>query len=104
MSLPSALDADEAVLDNVDSAHAVLAAQLVEVQEDLQRVGDLGLVVVVGDLGGDALLEVDGLSLVGLASWLTICSGVLGASSGSTVNFHMSLGGVTLGSSRIPAS
>ncbi|KAI3485125.1 hypothetical protein L1887_51562 [Cichorium endivia] len=53
------LDADEAVLDNVDAADAVLASELVEGEEDVDGVG----VLLAGggdlDLGGDALLELD---------------------------------------------
>lgn len=52
------LEADEAVLDNVDAADAVHVAELVERDEELDR---LGVGLVGGDeLGGDTLLEVDG--------------------------------------------
>ncbi len=89
------LDADEAVLDNVDAADAVLASELVEGEEE--DVDGVGVLLAGGgdlDLGGDALLELDDDG----------SRGCLGAVSGLFVSFHMSAGGVVLGSSRIPAS
>ena len=60
----TALEADEAVLDNVNAADTVVVTNLVQEFEQLQAVG--GLLLVLGDnLDGDALLKVD-LELVGL--------------------------------------
>lgn len=54
----SALETDETVLNNIDSANTVVVANLVQKLEQSNRVGNLTL---GGDnLGGDTLLEVDG--------------------------------------------
>jgi hypothetical protein len=55
----TALEADEAVLDNVDTADTVVVANLVEELEQVQAVGDL-LLVLGNHLDGDTLLKVDG--------------------------------------------
>lgn len=51
------LEADEAVLDNVDTANTVVVAQLVEQLEDLNRAGRL--LTVDSNLCGDTLLELN---------------------------------------------
>ena len=54
------LDADEAVLDDVDAADAVLAGERVELEEHIDRVGVLLVLGGDGDLHRQALLELDG--------------------------------------------
>ncbi len=88
---PTRLDADEAVLDNVDPPDAVLPREGVEREENLHGVGPC--LVPRSNFEGRPVLN----SIV-------ICSGTSGADSGDAVSFHMSVGGVVSGSSRIPAS
>ena len=61
------LDTDEAVLHNINAADAVLSSDLIAVQEYFEGVGLDGAVRLVGDLHGDAGLELDGhgVGLVG---------------------------------------
>jgi hypothetical protein len=68
------LDTDEPVLDNVDTSNTVLASELVEGEEDLDGVGNLGALRrgnglgalgVDEELDGDTLLEGDGDALGG---------------------------------------
>lgn len=73
----TALEADEAVLDNVDAADTVVVANLVEELEQVQAVGDL-LLVLGNHLDGNTLLKVDG-ELVGLVRRI---HGVKGAAGG----------------------
>jgi hypothetical protein len=54
----TALEADEAVLDNVDTPNTVIVSDLVEKLEELQAVSDL-LLVFGHNLDRDALLKVD---------------------------------------------
>ena len=54
------LDTDEAVLHNVNAADAVLASDLIAVQKDVEGIGLDGTVGLVGDLDGDAGLELNG--------------------------------------------
>ncbi len=56
----STLDAHEAVLDHVDAAHTVLGTDLVEVDEERQRVALLVAVLEVSDAGGQGVLKLDG--------------------------------------------
>lgn len=54
------LDADETVLDDVDTANTVLAGELIESEEDLDWVGVLLLLVRYGHFDGETSLELDG--------------------------------------------
>lgn len=62
------LDADEAVLDDVDASNAVLASQRVELKEHVDRVRVLFVLGGDGDLHGQALLELDGNAFRGSGS------------------------------------
>ena len=80
------LDSDEAVFDNVDTANSVLAGKFIAVQEEVQSVSLLGLIVQVGDLGGDSLDEFDADLLRCVGSFLGglghLEHGVLGSAHG----------------------
>jgi hypothetical protein len=55
----TALEADETVLDNVDTPNTVVVADLVKKLEEFQAVGDL-LLVLGHNLDRNTLLKVDG--------------------------------------------
>ena len=77
---PTHLDANEAVLHDVDAADAVGPRHLVEVQKSLQRVGEGGARGLVDHLAGRALLELDAeeRGLRGMGMWKAAKNGSKG--------------------------
>lgn len=104
----TALEADETVLNDINTTDTVVVANLVEELEKLEAVGDL-LLVLGHNLDGNTLLEVDG-ELIGLVRGVkgvdsAASRGQFGPMTEAEYTYvQSSLGGVWSGSSRTPAS